>query len=358
MPQHPGRKLMSVERAVEQGERAVGSTSPFLAMDTEREIHRITRRIREELGGALKRRGLVVAISGGIDSSVCAALAVRAVGPDRVVALILPEKDSSPTSRERAERLADYLGMAREVEDIAPALEALGCYRRRDEAIRRVIPGYGPGWKSKIVIAGGAQGQFNYFRLVAESPEGTPFDERLGAREYLEIVAATNFKQRIRKTFEYYYADKLNFAVVGTPNRLEYDQGFFVKNGDGSADIKPIAHLYKTQVYALAEALGLPGEICSAQPSTDTYSLPQGQDEFYFVLPYQKMDVALWAHNSGKTAEELAEMIGLTVSGATAIYADIEAKRRATRYLHLSPRLIAPVPEVAGQAGETRLEAP
>ena len=124
-------------------------------------------------------------------------------------------------------------------------------------------------------------------------------ETRLPLQEYLQIVAATNFKQRIRKTLEYFHADRLNYAVVGTPNRLEYDQGFFVKNGDGAADVKPIAHLYKTQVYALARHLGLPEEICNGAPTTDTYSLPQGQDEFYFALPYDQMDLALWALNHG-----------------------------------------------------------
>ena len=98
----------------------------------------------------------------------------------------------------------------------------------------------------------------------------------------------------------------MNYAVIGTPNRLEYDQGFFVKNGDGSADVKPIAHLYKTQVYALARHMKLPKEICEAIPTTDTYSLAQGQDEFYFALPYAQMDLALYALNHGYSAEELA----------------------------------------------------
>jgi NAD+ synthase len=149
-------------------------------------------------------------------------------------------------------------------------------------------------------------------------------------------------KQRTRKQLEYYHADRLNFAVAGTPNRLEYDQGFFVKNGDGSADVKPIAHLYKTQVYALARHLGLPQEVCDAQPTTDTYTLAQGQDEFYFALPYAKMDLALWALEHGASAAELARAIGLTPPQAEQVYADIRAKRRGTAYLHLPPQRMAP----------------
>jgi NAD+ synthase len=179
-----------------------------------------------------------------------------------------------------------------------------------------------------------------------QSPDGQVQEARLPIREYLQIVAATNYKQRIRKTVEYFHADRLNYAVIGTPNRLEFDQGFFVKNGDGAADVKPIAHLYKTQVYALARYLGLPEEVCSAMPTTDTYSLQQGQDEFYFSLPYGKMDIALWAHNHGIPAAQLAEHLGVDRARGEFIYADIESKRRATRYLHARPALMGPVDEV------------
>ena len=169
---------------------------------------------------------------------------------------------------------------------------------------------------------------------------------RLPLREYLQIVAATNFKQRVRKTMEYFHADRLNYAVIGTPNRLEYDQGFFVKNGDGSADVKPIAHLYKSQVYGMARHLGLPERVCAAIPTTDTYSLSQGQDEFYFALPYQQMDLALWALNHGRPASELAIALGITPAHAQAVYDDIRNKRRTTKYLHMAPVLAGDVPEL------------
>jgi NAD+ synthase len=322
-------------------------SADVLALDAEAEASRIATRLQEIVGRDLRRRGLVVALSGGVDSSVCAALAVRAVGANRVFGLMLPERDSSPHSLARARLVAARFGIAHEVEDIAPALESLGCYRRRDEAIRAVFPDYGEGWKSKIAIAGGRDGAFNYFKLVVRSPAGEMREARMPAREYLQVVAATSFKQRIRKTLEYYHADRLGYAVVGTPNRLEYDQGFFVKNGDGAADVKPIAHLYKTQVYALARHLGIPAEICEAAPTTDTYSLAQGQDEFYFALPWDRMDIALWAANHNVPAADLAQRLGITVGEAEFIYRDIEAKRRATRYLHAAPALVEPVPPVS-----------
>lgn len=317
-----------------------------LDIDYELEANRIAERLREITARQLHRRGLVVAISGGIDSSVSAALAVRALGPDRVFTLILPEQDSSDDSTARANILAQHLGVRSETVDIAPALSAIGCYRHRDAAVRNALPEYGEGWKFKIVIDGGTEGRINRFRLIAESPDGARHERELALADYLTIVAATNFKQRIRKTLEYFHADRLNYAVVGTPNRVEYDQGFFVKNGDGSADVKPIAHLYKSQVYGMARHLGLPERVCAAIPTTDTYSLSQGQDEFYFALPYQQMDLALWSLNHDVPAADLATDLGISEAQAQAVYDDIRNKRRTTRYLHLPPVLVGEVAEL------------
>ena len=318
-----------------------------LEIDAAAEVARISQWMVESVATTLHRRGVVVAISGGVDSSVCAALAARAFGPKKVYGLLLPERDSSGSSADRGKLVAEQLGIAHELFDIAPALEALGCYRQRDAAIRAVFPAYADDWKCKIAIAAapsaGSSAAINFFRLIVESPDGKQQEARLPLREYLQIVAATNHKQRIRKTLEYYHADRLNYAVIGTPNRLEYDQGFFVKNGDGAADLKPIAHLYKTQVYALARHLGLPEHVCNAQPTTDTYSLAQGQDEFYFALPYQQMDIALWAHTHQVPAHELGAALGLSIERAQRVYADIESKRRTTRYLHAAPVLVEPV---------------
>ena len=264
---------------------------------------------------------------------------------EKVFALVLPEQDSSPRSKELGIQLCEHLGIPYEVKNITSTLEEIGCYRWRDNAIRSVFPDYGAGWKSKIVISQNLihTRRYNFFRIVVDNPEGERMEKRLPASVYLQIVAATNFKQRIRKTLEYFHADRLNYAVVGTPNRLEHDQGFFVKNGDGSADIKPIAHLFKSQVYELGRSLGLPGAICSAIPTTDTYSLQQGQDEFYFVLPYPKMDLLLYASITGKTIAETSLETGLAPEQVQLVFEDIQTKRNTTRPLHMKPLLIEPV---------------
>lgn len=319
----------------------------ILNIDIETEGQKIADTIRAILSKKFKRRGLVVALSGGIDSSTCLALAVKAIGPEKVYGLQMPERHSSDDTLSLSTSVADTFKVERAHENISGILESLGFYKRYDDAVRQAIPNYGQGWKSKIVLPNAIEKKgFNYYSIIAQSPDGKVIKERLPLKAYLEIVAATNFKQRTRKMMEYYYADRLNFAVVGTPNRLEYDQGFFVKLGDGAADIKPIAHLYKTQVYKMAEYLGVPAAICKRAPTTDTYSMPQGQDEFYFSLPYDKMDLCLYGKNNGYHPEEVAQTVELTPEQVKHVYDDIDTKRTTTRYLHLPPQLIEPVPEI------------
>jgi NAD+ synthase len=319
----------------------------ILKLDPSREVDRITGVIREQVLGTLRRRGAVVGISGGIDSSVVAALCVRALGKEKVLGLFMPEHHSSDDALMLGKMLTEHLGIEAIVENIGPALESLGCYSRQADAVRVAVPEYGDGWKCKLVLPSILESdRLNITRLTVQSPAGDVSTVRLTADAYLQIVAATNYKQRVRKMTEYYHADRLNYAVSGTPNRLEYDQGFFVKQGDGSADFKPIAHLYKTQVYQLAEYLGVPEEIRRRPPTTDTFSMPQTQEEFYFALPYDRMDLCLFAHNNGVAAEEAAPVVNLTPSQVERVFKDIDAKRRATRYLHLRPLLIAPVAEV------------
>ncbi len=323
-------------------------SSATLAIDPEKTALRIEDAIRRQVGD-LKRRGVVVGLSGGIDSSVVTCLCARALGAERVHVLFMPERESSAESLTLGRMLASQLGTPAVVEDIAPILRAAGCYDRQTEAIQAVFPEYADGWRNKIALPSILDGdRLNFSELIVESPTGERQSARMPLASYLQMVAATNFKQRVRKMIEYYHADRLNYAVAGTPNRLEYDQGFFVKLGDGAADLKPIAHLYKSQVYALAEYVGVPEAIRRRPPTTDTFSLPQTQEEFYFALPYALMDLCLYGHNHQLPAAEVAAATGLTVEQVERVFKDIDQKRRTTRYLHARPLLVDAVSEVSG----------
>jgi len=324
-------------------------TVPFskdvLSIDAEGEVDRICEWIGDTVRGMMKRQGVVVALSGGIDSSVVGSLCVRALGAERVFGLLMPERDSSADTERLGWLIASHLGIEHTLRDITDLLTAFDCYQLRDEAIASVVPGYRPGWKHKLVLPSVTDSDmYRVFSVVVEAPDGRVTRTRLSANASRQIVAATNFKQRTRKALEYYHADRLNYVVAGTPNLLEYDQGFFVKLGDGAADLKPIAHLYKTQVYQLAGYLGIPEEIRHRPPTTDTYSLPQSQEEFYFSLPWDQIDLCLYARTNDVPVAEVGAALGLTEEQVERVFRDIDSKRRMAQYLHREPQGVTGAP--------------
>jgi NAD+ synthase len=302
------------------------------ALDAEAEIERIAETIAAAVTSR-NCRGAVLGVSGGVDSALCLALAVRALGSGRVLALSMPDRDSLPETDERARALCEQFRVELVHEEITGTLEALGCYRRRDAAIRRLVPSYTDRHRSKIAINGGLlrTDQVPSFSLITESPDGKTCTSRMPANVYREVVAATNMKQRVRKTIEYFHAEQRHAVVVGTANRLEHELGFFVRGGDGLADVKPIAHLYKTQVYDLAGQVGVPAAILDAVPTTDTYSLPQTQEEFYFRFPLRTLDLLVYASANGVAAADAAAAVGLEPDDVERVYADLDAKRRVAR---------------------------
>jgi len=295
--------------------------------------------LRRDVQGTLRRSGAVVGISGGVDSSVVLALCVRAFGAGRVVGVMMPEKDSSPDSLVLARRIADQLAVETVVEEMTGALVGFGCYNRRDEAIKRIFPEFDLSYKAKIALPQNVLDSdvLNVFYLTVISPEGEEKSKRLNLRDYLQIVAASNFKQRSRMAMLYYHAELRNYAVVGTPNKNEHDQGFFVKWGDGGYDVAPIRHLFKTQVYQLAEFLDVPPEIRQATPTTDTYSAHSSQEEFFFRLPFEVMDLLWYALEHDVPAAEAAQVMGLTEEQVGRAWADITRKQRTTQYLRTLP---------------------
>jgi NAD+ synthase len=323
-----------------------------LRIDAAAEKDRIVQWMKETMR-SLHRTGAVLGISGGIDSSVCLALCVKAFGPERVVPLLLPDKDSDPVSEDLARALAAHYGVTPILETVTPALDGFACYARRDEAIARVFPEYDPtaGYKAKIVLPPGLldEGTLNVFSLTIVTPDGQETSARLAPRDFAQIVAASNFKQRSRTAMLYYHAELRNYAAVGTPNKNERDQGFFVKYGDGGYDLGPIAHLYKTQVYQLARHLDVPEAIQQRTPTTDTYSAPSTQEEFFFRLPYETMDLLWYAQEHQVSLEATALALDMSPDQARNAFDDFTRKRKTTHYLRAAPldmvRLGDPVPE-------------
>lgn len=295
--------------------------------------------MRRVIGDKLRLRGAVIGISGGIDSAVCLALSVKAFGPKRVLGIAMPETESNPESTDLARELATRFGVEFLVENITSALSGFKAYQRRDEAIKKIFPEFADGFKAKIILPGDLldKNTLNVFQLTIISPDGEEKSKRIPLKEYLQIVAASNFKQRCRMSLLYYHAERLNYSVIGTGNRNEHEQGFFVKYGDGGADIKPIAHLFKTQVYQLAEYLEISREIRERIPTTDTYSAECTQEEFFFRVPFEIGDLVWLSMEKDIPVDTAARELGLSIEQVERIRQDIERKIRTTEYLKAAP---------------------
>ncbi len=308
-------------------------------VDPVKEVEKIILNLKESVTKKLKKRGAVIGISGGIDSSVVLALCAKTFGPERVLGVMMPENDSNPDSLELGKKLAERFNVKYVVENMTEAVAGFGCYKRRDEAIKNVFPEFNSSYKAKITLPTNLleKESLNVFQLTIIDPDGNTKSERLPLKEYLQIVAASNFKQRSRMSMLYYHAEARNYAVIGTGNKNEHEQGFFVKYGDGGADIKPIAHLFKTQVFQLAEYLGVPEEICKRTPTTDTYSAEQTQEEFFYRVPFAILDRVWFAWERNVPAEQIAEALQLTKNNVESIINDIQRKIRTTEYLRMEP---------------------
>ena len=313
-------------------------TKKAININVEKETNRITGWIKEIVQQTLKKRGLVIGISGGVDSSVVLALAVKSLGPKKVLGVMLPEFESSPDSANLAQELAAQFGIETITENISGSLTGAGCYQRRDDAIRSFMPQFGDGWKSKITLPGNLleDNTLNVFYLTAVDPEGNEHRKRIPPRAFSQIVAASNFKQRVRMAMLYYHAERLNYAVVGTANKNEHELGFFVKHGDGGVDLQPIHHLFKTQVYQLAEYLNIPEEIRSRTPTSDTYSAGSSQEEFFFRLPFDILDTIWFGYEKNVPKETIADVLNLTTEQVSRVFDDIKRKKHTTDYLRFN----------------------
>ncbi|MBN1406457.1 MAG: NAD(+) synthase [Calditrichaceae bacterium] len=311
----------------------------ILKIDPEVELEKLSKFIIEQLRVVFRRKGIVVGLSGGIDSACMAAVAAHAIGKEKVVGLILPETESNPVSSEYASKHAESLGIEYRQINISPTINSVVPYQWRDEYIQKLVPEYQPGFKYNITLPTDLleRDAFSFYLLQVQIPDGEVIKRRLNLDEFRAITSFANIKIRSRMLHLYAEAEKRNLIVVGTTNRTEFILGDFCKYGDGGTDIEPITHLYKNQIYQLSEYLQVIPEIIERQPSPDTFSLPVSDQEFFFRIAFDKLDHLLYAWEHNVPEIEVTKVLEISEDGVRRAYKDFESKFRATAHLREAP---------------------
>ena len=308
----------------------------LLRIDPAKETEICVDFMRKAVKGVPKRDGIIIGISGGIDSAVVASLAVRAVGKENVIGLILPEAESNPQSAEFARKLIDKLGIAHRTVTLTDVVGAYEAYENRDAVIKGLFPEYDPAsYKFNIHLPQNLLevDRFNYYTLRIDDGKGNQKEKRLGKKEFLAITAAANVKIRARMIALYYWGDQNNFLVAGTTNKTEFILGDYCKHGDGGTDIEGVCHLYKLQIYQLGEYLGVPEEIMKRTPTPDTFSLTVSDKDFYFCLPFELLDPLLFAWEYKVNVNDVAKGLGLSKEQVLRAFHDFESKHLSTEHI-------------------------
>lgn len=313
-----------------------------LRIDPAQELQRLSQFLIEQVSGVFRRKGIVVGLSGGIDSACIAAVAVHAMGKEKVVGLVLPETESNPLSSEYAMKHAQSLGIEHHQITITPTVDSVVPYSVRDEFIRKLVPEYQPGYKYNITLPTDLleREALSFYRLQVQMPDGQIKRKRLSPEGFRAITSFANIKIRSRMLHLYAEAERRNLVVAGTTNRTEYLLGDFCKYGDGGTDIEPLSYLYKNQIYQLAEHLEVTPEIIDRQPSPDTFSLPVSDQEFFFRIPFDKLDYLLYAWEHEIPEDETAGVLNLSPEAVQRAYKDFASKHRATAHLRDVPHTL------------------
>ena len=281
--------------------------------EIEKTITSIENFIKEEIFKKLQKRGAVVGISGGIDSAITTAICAKSMGSKQVLGLIMPEKESDPTSQILAKKVAEQFQIETEIIDITSILESFGVYNIKEKIVKEKFSNFNNKCKYRITVPSKMSNSAGIPFLEVLDEYNKKYQLKISSSEFLTLTASTSIKHRVRMTLLYFYAEKNNFCVVGTTNKSEFLQGYFVKYGDGGTDVEPLTNLYKSQIYQIGEFLKMPDEILKKDASADVWSFNTNDEEFFYSVPYNIVDLILYARENNMTKLEIQKISNLSL---------------------------------------------
>jgi len=285
----------------------------FEINNLEKTVNEICKFIQDEISNNLQKKGVVFGLSGGIDSAVTAALCAKSFESEQILGLIMPEKESNESSKVLAKQVSKKFSFNTETINITKILESFGVYEKKENIVYEKFPEFNSKCKYRVVVPPKLKNTIGIPFLEILDQDNQIHKLKITSLDFLTLTASTSIKHRVRMTLLYYHGEKNNFSVIGTTNKSEYQQGYFVKYGDGGSDIEPLVNIYKSQIYQLGKFLEIPKEILVSKASPDIWSFSTSDEEFFYTVPYNIVDLILYARENKLSISDVQKISDLKI---------------------------------------------